>query len=379
MVVFGRRLWQWCWLLSVFIFLLNGCVAGEENGERNESVSLQSHPKDSEEVQLDSAPYQTTGDELYEKAMALRKHQKDMKLSVHQLYAAAGVVHLSMNQSGGHVMDGVRYFTADDVEVRWRNNSIQHVDAVRELVFAFRDGSGAPLNPAIAHRLVREMADFGVAEFQADLASMYSLGIEPVAPNENNFLFVLKEPNMDLAMLHFMFAAKGDDPLARMALGYRYFHGIGVQKNCQAAAMYYEKVASSVVSAATIDGGLPAVSKKRFFEKVRDSKPLPTAEQEFFHYQWFAEYGHAEAARAVAHLLTHGDEQNLVAALDYLLQAADMGDADAMAHVGHAYANGIAVAQNNETARKWFMKSTDKGMHIKMMYCCGFVWISWGF
>lgn len=81
-----------------------------------------------------------------------------------------------------------------------------------------------PLNPAIAHRLVRELAAVGIAEFQADLGILYSVGVEPVAPNDDDFLFILKEPDLDLAMLHFSFATKGDDPLARMALGFRHYH-----------------------------------------------------------------------------------------------------------------------------------------------------------
>lgn len=81
-----------------------------------------------------------------------------------------------------------------------------------------------PLNPAIAHRLVKELAAVGIAEFQADLGVLYSVGVEPVAPNDDDWLFILKEPDLDLAMLHFSFAAKGDDPLAKMALGFRYYH-----------------------------------------------------------------------------------------------------------------------------------------------------------
>eukprot|EP00204_Picochlorum_oklahomense_P001255 CAMPEP_0118801382 /NCGR_PEP_ID=MMETSP1161-20130426/2956_1 /TAXON_ID=249345 /ORGANISM="Picochlorum oklahomensis, Strain CCMP2329" /LENGTH=776 /DNA_ID=CAMNT_0006729307 /DNA_START=180 /DNA_END=2510 /DNA_ORIENTATION=+ len=336
---------------------------GENNAtvhEKNETSSLKE-----EEHRNDSSS--SRAEELFKKAMAtrLKDHtsKEELRLSVHQLYAAAGIVHLSMNHSSasGYEMNGSLYYTADDVQVEWRNGTIQHIDAVRELIFAFRDGSGVPLNPAIAHRLVKELAAVGIAEFQADLGVLYSVGVEPVAPNDDDWLFVLKEPDLDLAMLHFSFAAKGDDPLAKMALGFRYYHGLGVEKSCPAALLYYEPVASSVVSAATVNGGLPTINDMRLGDKKRQSRPSPSAEQEFLHYQWFADYGHAEAARAVAHLLTHGEEQNLISALDYLLQAAEMGDADAMAHVGHAYANGIAVAQNNATARSWFTKAAEKG------------------
>lgn len=42
-------------------------------------------------------------------------------------------------------------------------------------------------------------------------------------------------------------------------------------------------------------------------------------------------------------------------------QAADGGDADAHAHLGHMYANGVGVDQNNETARQYFQAAADAG------------------
>ena len=305
-------------------------------------------------VQVDDADDPSAGQSV------MTTNKEDLKRSIHELYAAAGVVHLSMNTTSN---PDATYHTADDVEVRWRHGKIQHVDAVRELVFAFRSGTGTPVNPAIAHKLVRELAAAGVAEFQCDLGTMYSMGVEPVAQNRDNLMFVLREPDLDQAMLHYSFAAKGRDPVAQMALGFRHMHGIGVEKSCHAAVLYYEPVAAGVVSSARTDGGLPAVGGVRLLDRkaTEGLKPVPTEEQEMLHYQWFADYGHAEAAKAVAHLLTHGEEQNLGAALEYLMQAAEMGDADAMAHIGHAYANGIAVSQSNSTARKWFTKAAEKG------------------
>jgi hypothetical protein len=69
----------------------------------------------------------------------------------------------------------------------------------------------------------------------------------------------------------------------------------------------------------------------------------------------------AEAARAVAHMLTHGEARDYERAVRYLRQAADAGDADAMAHLGHIYANGIGAAQDNSTAREWFEKAAKQG------------------
>ena len=78
--------------------------------------------------------------------------KEDLKTAVHLLYAAAGVVHLSMNltKSGyldrqydserGLVVDA-RFFTADDVDLRWKDGVIGHLDAVKELIYVFRSGA----------------------------------------------------------------------------------------------------------------------------------------------------------------------------------------------------------------------------------------------
>lgn len=56
------------------------------------------------------------------------------------------------------------------------------------------------------------------------------------------------------AMLHFFFAAKSGDNVARMVLGYRHMYGIGVPKSCWTAATYYQPVAeqASATSMSTI-------------------------------------------------------------------------------------------------------------------------------
>ena len=101
-----------------------------------------------------------------------------------------------------------------------------------EIFFVVGIGEGAPYNPAIAHRLVKELARHGVAEFQADMGTFYSLGLEPVAPNEYGNLFILKEQDHDLSMLHLTFAAKSGDATARMALGFRHLHVCFLFSSC---------------------------------------------------------------------------------------------------------------------------------------------------
>ena len=46
------------------------------------------------------------------------------------------------------------------------------------------------------------------------------------------------------SLVYYTFGALGGDPLAQMALGYKYWGGLGVEANCETALTYYRKVAS---------------------------------------------------------------------------------------------------------------------------------------
>lgn len=144
-------------------------------------------------------------------------------------------------------------------------------------------------------------------------------------------------------------------------------------KSCQTAALYYVPVAEKVLELAKQPDSLPQLRHFRLSHKsVHSYRSRPTVEQEFLHYQWFADYGHADAARAVAHLLSHGVARDHAAAVQYLQRAADGGDADAMAHLGHMYANGLAVKQSNTTAWKWFWRAAERG-HASGFFGMGYM------
>ena len=59
--------------------------------------------------------------------------------------------------------------------------------------------------------------------------------------------------------MHLYFAAAGNDSAAQMALGYRHMHGLGVQKSCQAAVLYYQAAAERVVELAKTPHNFPRV------------------------------------------------------------------------------------------------------------------------
>ncbi|KAL4530008.1 hypothetical protein Ndes2526B_g04771 [Nannochloris sp. 'desiccata'] len=354
---------------------------------------------------------------LLEKAHEIRRNpnasEKDLKRAVDFLYASAGIEHLSIEkrstitrsknnitaaaveidddfvkeeeEEGQEKLptaddnkeyadsDTGTFITAADVKIHWRNATIQYPPAAKELIFVFREGDGVPLNPAIAHRLLQELAAHGDTEAQADIAFYLSQGIEPVAPNPRGLLFTLVQPDLPAALVYLYFAAKAGDPIAQMSLGYRFLYGLGVPKSCQTAALYYVPVAERVLEMAKLPDSLPQIKNFRLNHKTATaSNSKPTVEQEFLHYQWFADYGHADAARAVAHLLSHGAARDHAAAVQYLRQAAQAGDVDAMAHLGHMHANGLAVEQDNATAWRWFWRAAEKG-HASGLFGLGYM------
>ena len=57
-------------------------------------------------------------------------------------------------------------------------------------------------------------------------------------------------------------------------------------------------------------------------------------------------------------------------------QAADAGDVDAMAHLGHAYANGLGTAPSNASALHWFRAAAERGAHPSALYGLGYLHLS---
>ena len=60
--------------------------------------------------------------------------------------------------------------------------------------------------------------------------------------------------------MNLYFAATSNNSLAQMALGYRYKFGLGVQKNCSTALLYYKEVAEAVVAKAEHSPAFPKVT-----------------------------------------------------------------------------------------------------------------------
>ena len=61
------------------------------------------------------------------------------------------------------------------------------------------------------------------------------------------------------------------------------------------------------------------------------------------------------------------DEENYEEAVKHLSKAAELGCPKSQNDLGWCYANGLGVAQNNPTARKWLLKAAEQGFELAQM------------
>ncbi|CAK5025571.1 unnamed protein product [Meloidogyne enterolobii] len=176
-------------------------------------------------------------------------------------------------------------------------------------------------------------------------------------------------PNIGLGFLHYTFAALGGNPLAQMALGYRYGHGIGVKQDCETALTWYKKVANKVAKKVKLTG-MPSVQRIRIPDEIESSSIAGTIldTNVFSYYKYLAETGDIQAVLGLAQLYLTGGKgvpMDLQAARKYFQIAADAGSAQANGYLGRMYLEGTsATPQNNDTALKYFTKAADKGNSI---------------
>uniref|UniRef100_A0A914YZJ4 Uncharacterized protein n=1 Tax=Panagrolaimus superbus TaxID=310955 RepID=A0A914YZJ4_9BILA len=174
----------------------------------------------------------------------------------------------------------------------------------------------------------------------------------------------MKRPNRPLGLLHLQFAANGGNPLAQMAIGYRYQGGIDMKTNCEKALSWYKIVARKVASKVTFLGGA-SVQRLRIPDEIDSSSSNIMDTNVFTYYRYLAENGDIPAILGLAtlHLTgSKGVEIDYKAAAKYFGIAADSGNAQAFAYLGKMYYDGtVATPRDDGLAYKYFKKAADKG------------------
>ena len=103
-----------------------------------------------------------------------------------------------------------------------------HKPASNKLAWALMFGSELSLDIERSHQLFSELATDGDPEGQMGMAFLYATG-------------TLVNSSQSQALLHYTFGAFGGSSWAQMALGYRYWSGMGVATSCEKALDYYRR------------------------------------------------------------------------------------------------------------------------------------------
>ncbi|KAK6050240.1 Sel1 repeat protein, partial [Cooperia oncophora] len=137
-----------------------------------------------------------------------------------------------------------------------------------------------------ARKIFEELAENGSPDAQLGLAFMHATGLG------------MAKSNQAKALVYYMFSALGGNPLAQMAMGYRYYAGIAVPQNCENALSYYEKAAQKVADGFRFSTGL-AIQRIRLTDEMEPSSTntvtVPMDQNLIEYYRFLAEKGDVSA------------------------------------------------------------------------------------
>lgn len=230
---------------------------------------------------------------------------------------------------------------------------LNHTKALEHIGFCHFFGDHCSHNITKAKEIFDDLSNRGSPRGQLGLGLLYSIGLTVNSSQAKTIVYMT-------------FAALGGDPLAQMALGYRYWAGIGVEMKCESALTYYRKVATLVSESVSISGG-PVIQRIRLQEEVENphSNSGLLDDDLLQYYHFLADKGDMQAQVVLGQLYYQGGrgvEINHERALHYFLMAAESGNALALAFLGKMYSEGSPmVKQNNHTAMTYFRKAADKG------------------
>jgi len=263
------------------------------------------------------------GEQLYIEAMELLKHGKKDMRRAYKLLASSG--------------------------------ELNYTKAWEEIAYPYLLGDYIKRNISLAVDLFHRMAEKGMPAGQQGLGFVYGAGLHVNSSQAK-------------ALIYTTFGALGEDTLAQMMLGYRYFTGIGVQQNCESALTYYKKVAKKVSNETKSHGG-NAVQRVRLYDELE--QPGGTAgqidEDLLQYYQFLADKGDVQAQVGLGQLYYQGGrgvDIDYEKAFKYFNLAAEAGNGNGLAYLGKMYLESFHVDKDIDKAYKYFKKSADDGNPI---------------
>ncbi|KAL0248163.1 hypothetical protein GEMRC1_003399 [Eukaryota sp. GEM-RC1] len=250
--------------------------------------------------------------------------------------------------------------------------------------------------------LTRELGGRSAPQANFDLAVLASLGLPYDVP-----------AHPSLPFLSLTFSARGNFLPARLALGYRHYHGHGVPKDCKTAAAH---LLAAVKDSLELNQFDIDPSKKSFLRLVEKSPglkqtladkyslpldflrirarhdtnaartlgeaslrglgsaPDPSQAGKIFHD--LARRGDSSAMVNLAwmHIYGQGVEQNNKTALNLFAEANDHGNADGLAGLGYCFLHGAGVNKDLHKAAEYLAQSVEGGSVVGKYWMALCLW-----
>ncbi|XP_043368011.1 protein sel-1 homolog 2 isoform X5 [Dermochelys coriacea] len=313
--------------------------------ERETEKSFENHKKKnvSKQEALNESQLLTMQDTFSSQAEDLARRKKNEERG-HQLYKKSNKI-LKHSKSKKEKEEAYQLLT--------EAADMGHLKAMEKLAAALLFGYHGPQNITAAVTLYETLAEKGSHKGQTALGFMFSYGIG-------------MEYNQAKALVYYTFGSLGGNLISQMILGYRYWVGINVPRNCEAALTNYRKVAYFIADKLEKNEEMP-VEKVRLMEKSENL----SSNNDFLdwdvhqYYKFLAERGDTQIQVFLGQLhLTgrKGLEKDHSKAFYYFLKAAKAGNTHGMAFLGKMFLEGsVAVTQSNASAFKYFTMAAEKG------------------
>ncbi|KAH3761076.1 Sel1l protein [Pelomyxa schiedti] len=243
---------------------------------------------------------------------------------------------------------------ADELRDQYSNNNSNDTATTYLAALYLLGGIDVEIDNEMAFRYAQEAAQKGNPMAHALLGFMYATG-RGVTEDQT------------MAVLHYSFAAQGDDPIGLMALGYRHMYRRNLPPMCSTYVHMFRKLSTQVVYGIEMEDALvlPQSKYTRLSEELDWGDSDLTSERDIINYYSFlADTGEVEALVTLGNLFMEGGyglDRDYEKAYRLFREAADLGDPGGLQGLGRLHEEGLGRPKNLSLAIQLYQMAASGG------------------
>ena len=324
-------------LFLIFIFCLVYVQSTENQGENDNSKPNSNEQVD--EISADEEEDESLNDEQVDDDVNLEDLIDEIEELTDEQKKAIELYEQAMNMLNSSRPDKKKVYSVLEEAATFNHSKAQEMVAIAHLF-----GDHLPLNFGVAKNYFDILSEKGNANAQLVIITENNVCINELLFDLFQYLGLMYsiglgvEPSQAKALIYYTFAASSGNTFAQMALGYRYWSGISVMSSCESALSYYRKVAKRVEEDVSFSGGT-VIQRVRLYDELENPGSFSGVLDDDLiqYYQFLADKGDVQAQVGLGQLHYQGGrgvDQDHTRALNYFTQAAEAGNANAMAFLG---------------------------------------------